>query len=148
MTEARQLRPALHGHFNVDGTCSIGGGMAARRETGRYAFKGDFSAAGLIVNAVVDAPWFYEETALEVEICLLHPDYDCPDEDDAARGNCKPVKRIVRCPRWTPVVRDIVDGAFIIEIWRAPLAPADGSKAVGETVLADVGFSVIAMVPT
>lgn len=146
MTAMRVTRTVLHAHWG-GGDLQLSGGKGARHpKVGYYRFEGDFSAAGLMVNVEVDSPWRFEETAREVEICLMHPDYDCPEAHEEASRNCKLVKRVVHAPRWTPVVCDVADGTFTIEIWAAPLAPKDGSKAVGETVLADAGFSVIATV--
>lgn len=147
MIEIRQASVVLHAHWSQGKVDLHGAKQVLHPEPGRYVFEGDFLGNGLMVNVEVDAPWRFEETACEVEICLTHPDYSCPDGDDAAWMNCKLVKRICHAPRWTPVVRDVADRSFGVEIWRAPLAPADGTKSVGETVLADVGFSVIAVVP-
>lgn len=139
--------PVLFAHWGPEELDVHGGKGVHDPGSGRYVFEGDFPGRSAMVNVEVDAPWRHEETALEVEVCLTHPNYTCPEGSDAAWMNCKLVKRVVHARRWQPLVRDVEDGKFMVEIWRSPLAPEDGSAAVGETVLADVGFSVMVLVP-
>jgi hypothetical protein len=145
--ELKAMTNVFHAHWS-GAELRLNGGIGARHEApGRYMFEASFKASSVVVNVEIDAPWRDEETAGEVEICLMHPDFNCPDDDDA-NMNCKLVKRIVRAPRWTPLVAAMKDGSLEVQLWCAPLAPPDGKKAVGETVLADVGFSVLALEPS
>ena len=79
-------------------------------------------------------------TTLEISQCIVHRIGDCPDDLD-----CKYERQIVRTPRYTGLVANAVDGCFTVETWAAPKAPPDGTKAVGETVLADVDFDIVAV---
>lgn len=135
-------------HGKVVGNVFSGYGLSgSHSDSGLYRFEGKLEPAHTIINVQVANPWALEETAVEVEICLAHSGSACPDatgdgEDDGANP-CRRVKAVVPSPRWVPVVSDVSRDHFYVNIWRAPLAPDDGSAAVGETVRADVDFFIV-----
>lgn len=117
-------------------------GTGRRMEIGRYRFKGDFDSKSALVQVAVMPPWCNELTAMEIETCLTHPGFDCPDDDPSG---CRLTKKVVLSPRWTPVVSKLEGGELDVDVWCAPLAPADGTKSVGEIVRADVDFHLLVM---
>jgi hypothetical protein len=119
----------------------VWGGKASRVGEGRCLFSGDFPKS-VIVNVEISAPWKFEETSCEISFCLEHLSVGCPDDG----ASCRLQAKVVRAPRWVPVVTSVEERSFVVQTWRAPLAPEDGSVARGETVLSDVDFAVMAMV--
>ena len=116
-----------------------------RCDDGLYRFEGKFVPSRAIVQVQVANPWATELTTVEVDLCITHTaeNYSggCPDDDDG----CRRVKTIVPGPRWRPVVSALGLDKFYVNTWRAPLAPEDGTAAVGDSVRADVDFFVMVM---
>ena len=150
-SEVRRLRSRfapmsstrLEVHGSVIGgampSSSVRGAMCEHLSEGAYRFVcPDFDPSRTAISIAIRPPWSLEMTAFETEICTVHQVGICP----ADMGLCEYARQVFRCPRYQAVVVESKPHVFIVNIWRAPQAPEDGSAATGETVLADADFDI------